>query len=183
MSDGKSNIERVMASTAQGTLREWRQRGAAASNKVQGIRRAVNNKLQRMLETSDTQDLVRGLLWGELTEEQRDYVRGIVPATIPDESITPLVAMVYAVVAKTVRSGDASQLERLLRISGETAELKIKLSGGIENTPFDQLDLTQLSDAELRRLVARERPDDGDTINAEYQEISEYEGDEFTWQD
>ena len=173
MANGDSNIEKVMQAATQEELTEWRRRGGIKSRQVQGIRRAVNNKLQRMLETSDTQDLVRGLLWGELTEEQRDYVRGIVPATIPDEGITPLVAMVYAVVAKTVRSGDASQLERLLRISGETAELKIKLSGGIENIPFDQLDLTQLSDEELRRLAERERPDE------EIIDIDNYEKEEY----
>lgn len=183
MANGESNIEKAMHSATHEEVTEWRRRGGIKSRQVQGIRRAVDNKLRRMMETKDTQELVKGLLWGELTEDQREYVRGIVPRTIPDEGITPLVAMVFAVVDKTVRSGDASQVERLLRISGETPEIKLRLSGGIDGMPFDKIDLTQLSDDELRRLAEREQLDNEDVIDADYQEIPEIEEDDITWQD
>ena len=162
----KSVIEHVMETTAPETLREWRVAGAAASNKLQAERRAVRAKLETILAEGDAQEIVKGILMDDLPEGQRQLVRQMVPPSIPDEAISPLVAMVYSSVAKAVKTGDAQILERLLRLSGQSPEIKIKL-GNVDDKPFELLDLSALTDDELRRLAAREKPDDYEVIDAE----------------
>ena len=155
MAGGNSNIEKVMSTTAQETLTAWRTAGAIESNRVQGVRRSVRRKLERVLEDGSGQEIVRGILMGELTEEQREYVRSIVPESIPDEQISPLVAMVYSTVAHAVKKGDAQSLERLMRLSGEAPEVKLRL-GNLDDKPFALLDLGSMTDEELRRLADRQ---------------------------
>lgn len=162
----KSVIETVMETTAPETLRAWRVAGAEASNKLQAERRAVRSKLEMILAEGDAQEIVKGILLDDLPPGQRQLVRSMVPASIPDEQISPLVAMVYSSVGKAVRTGDAQILERLLRLSGQSPEIKIKL-GNVDDKPFELLDLSTLTDDELRRLAAREKPDDYEVVDEE----------------
>lgn len=155
MADGKSQIEKVMSTTAQDTLTAWRTAGAVAANKKMGARRSLQNKLERVCREGDAAQIVKALLLSELTPAEREAVRELVPASIPDSGISPLVAIVYSVVHRTIKTGDAASLERLLRLAGVTPELQIKL-GNADGKPFALLDLGSMTDEELRRLADRQ---------------------------
>jgi hypothetical protein len=167
---GSTNIEKVRAARTKEELREWAVMGGQASGLARAARASLREKLEKLAANEDVSGLVKGMILGDLPEAERKLVRSMVPDCIPDCDISPLTAMVYSGIARIVRSGDMAQLERLLRISGETAELRVKLSND-KDQPFELLNLAALSDQDLRKLADRERPQE--IIDLEPEEIIE----------
>jgi hypothetical protein len=156
---GSTNIEKVRAVSTKAEQREWAVMGGQASGAARAARASLREKLAELAANEDVSGLVKGMILGDLPEAERKLVRSMVPESIPDSEISPLTAMVYAGVARTIKTGDMAQLERLLRVSGETAELRVRLSNDGDK-PFELLNLQSLSDTDLRRLADRERPED-----------------------
>lgn len=154
-----TNIERNLQGKTQEELKEYTTRGGIASGEARRAKKSLAAKIDKMISDKDVQGLMKESLFGSLNKAEIKQVRKFVPADIPDDQVTPLVAMVYSAIHKTIDSGDAASLERLLRVSGETAEIKLKV-GNDGGQPFALLDLGAMTDSDLQRVMNREKPDE-----------------------
>ena len=69
--------------------------------------------------------------------------------------------LVVAAITRKAKAGDKDCAAFLRDTAGQSPAQLVKV-GNLDDKPFEMLDLSALSDDELRRLAERERPEDAD---------------------
>lgn len=144
---GNGNFDRLNASRTP----EERRKAAKAAGEASAAKR---RKLKSWKES------VNNLMAGVVTEQDAANLKEQFGLDEPAEKLNQQ-DLVVAAITRKAKAGDKDCAAFLRDTAGQSPAQLVKV-GNLDDKPFEMLDLSSLSDDELRRLAERERPDDAD---------------------
>lgn len=142
---GNGNFERLNAARTP----EERRAAAKAAGEASAAKR---RKLKSW------KDSVNNLMAGTISEADAANIRE--QFGLPEDSAELMQQdLVIAAITRKAQAGDRDCAAFLRDTAGQSPAQMIRV-GNMDDRPFEMLDLSSLSDDELRRLAERERPDD-----------------------